>query len=158
MRETQRVRDFAALSAAFGDLHAHLHQPQLHNRVLEDAGVSLDAALARLLIGIDRHGPVGIVEIAERSGRDHTTVSRQVAKLVELGLIERKASEEDRRISLAAATTKGARVANALRAAHMRLVMPLLDGWSARDLADATRLMRRLADDIAQVRSVVEPA
>lgn len=158
MRATQRVRDFAALSAAFGDLTAHLNQPQLHNRVLEDAGVSLDAALARLLLGIERHGPIGVVDLAERSGRDHTTVSRQVAKLVELGLVDRRASDADRRISMAVATAKGSRAATALREANMRLVLPMLEGWSDRDLADVTRLMRRLADDIAHVRAVVEPA
>lgn len=158
MAETQRSQQFAGLAAAFSDLSAHLNQPSLHNRVLALAGVSLDAALARLLVGIYRHGPIGVVELGDRSGRDHTTVSRQVAKLAELGFVERKASDQDRRVSKIAVTGRGVRIANALSVAHQDLILPALDGWSDRDLADLTRLMARLANDVAQLRETVEPA
>jgi DNA-binding MarR family transcriptional regulator len=158
MAETQRSQQFAALATAFADLSAHLNQPLLHNRVLEDAGVSLDAALARLLVGVHRHGPIGVVDLSDRSGRDHTTVSRQVAKLAELGLVERKASQEDRRVSKIVTTTRGARVARAVADAHQKLVQPVLDGWKDRDVVELTRLMRRLADEVAQLRDSLELA
>lgn len=158
MAETRRSQQFAALATAFSDLSAHLNQPLLQIRILEAAGVELDVALARLLVGIHRHGPIGVVELGERSGRDHTTVSRQVAKLAELGFVERKASAEDRRVSRIAATARGARIARALAAAHQKIVQPVLDDWSERDLVDVTRLMRRLADDVAQLRETLEPA
>ena len=157
MAETQRAQQFAALATAFSDLSAHLNQPSLNQRVLEDAGVSLDAALARLLVGVHRHGPIGVVDLSDRSGRDHTTVSRQVAKLAELGLVERKVSNEDRRVSEIAATASGARVARAVSEAHQKLVQPVLDGWKERDVVELTRLMRRLADDVAKLRETVEP-
>ena len=158
MRDTNRAREFAALATAFADLTAHLNQPQLHSRVLEEAGVSLDAALARLLLKIERNGPIGVVELGDLVGRDHTTISRQVGKLVELGLVERRASEQDRRISQAVATAKGGRIARALVAAHASLVLPAFDAWSDRDFAEIARLMRRLADDVAHLHKTVEPA
>jgi DNA-binding MarR family transcriptional regulator len=77
---------------------------------------------------------------------------------VELGLVERRASEHDRRISQAAATAKGSRMARALVAAHARLVLPAFDTWSDRDFAEITRLMRRLADDVAQLNRATELA
>ncbi len=157
MAETQRSQQFAALAAAFSDLSAHLNQPMLHNRVLEDAGVSLDAAVARLLVAAYRHGPIGVVDLSDRSGRDHTTVSRQIAKLAELGLVERKVSAEDRRVSKIAATARGARVARALSEAHQKLVQPVLDDWKERDVVELTRLMRRLAEDVARLRETLEP-
>lgn len=157
MREPQRAREFAALASAFADLTANLNQPQLHNRVLEEARVSLDAALARLLLKIDRNGPIGVVELGDLVGRDHTTISRQVGKLVELGLVERQASERDRRVSQAVATAKGSRMARALAAAHARLVLPAFDAWSDHDFAEITRLMRRLANDVAQLHKTAEP-
>lgn len=153
MREPDRTREFAVLAAAFADLTAHLNTPQLHNRVLDAAGVSLDAALARLLIGIHRRGPIGVVDLADRTGRDHTTVSRQVAKLVELGMVERRASQVDRRVSEAVVTGKGAKLAARLSAAHTSLVLPALDSWSDRDFTEISRLMRRLADDVAKLRA-----
>lgn len=158
VREPQRAREFAALASAFADLTANLNQPQLHNRVLEEAGVSLDAALARLLFKIDRSGPIGVVELGDLVGRDHTTISRQVGKLVELGLVERHASEHDRRVSQTAVTAKGGRIVRALAAAHATLLLPAFDAWTDRDFADITRLMRRLADDVAQLHKATEPA
>ncbi len=158
MAETQRSQQFAGLAAAFSDLSAHLNQPSLHNRVLAAAGLSLDVALARLLVGIYRYAPIGVVELSDRSGRDHTTVSRQVAKLAELGFVERKVSDQDRRVSKIAVTASGSRTARALSVAHQKVVQPALDGWSDRDLADLARLMARLANDVAQLRETVEPA
>ena len=157
MPTSQRARDFAALATAFADLTANLNQPQLHNRVLEEAGVELDAALARLLFKIDANGPIGVVELGDLVGRDHTTISRQVGKLVDLGLVERQPSKNDRRISQAAATVKGSRIARALAAAHATLVLPAFDAWSDRDFAEITRLMRRLADDVAHLHKTAEP-
>jgi DNA-binding MarR family transcriptional regulator len=151
VRDTQRIRDFAALAAAFSDLTAHLNQPRLHNRVLEKAGVSVDVALGRLLLGLHRHGPVGVTEIAERAGRDHTTISRQIARMVEQGLVERRPSEEDARVSHVVVSAKGARMADALRQAHMELVLPALDDWPDRDVKEITCLMRKLADDVAKL-------
>lgn len=52
-----------------------------------------------MLVGIERLRPIGIVKLAERDGRDYTTVSRQVAKLESLGLVERRQSAADRRVN-----------------------------------------------------------
>ena len=65
---------------------------------MAEAGIRLDRALFPLLIAIGRFGPIGVVDLAERVGRDYTTVSRQVAKLEELSLVKRRASSADRRI------------------------------------------------------------
>jgi DNA-binding MarR family transcriptional regulator len=60
-----------------------------------------------LLVGIERFGPIGVVESADRVGRDYTTVSRQVANLESLGLAERRSGAADRRVREAAITPKG---------------------------------------------------
>src|SRR3546814_7282965 len=72
--------------------------------MVRDYGISLDGALFPLLVGIERRGPIGVVDLADGVGRDYTTVSRQVAKLEGLGLITRKADAKDRRIRMAAIT------------------------------------------------------
>ncbi len=46
-----------------------------------EARIQLDRALCTDPCGIQTFGPIGVVELAERAGRDYTTVSRQVAKL-----------------------------------------------------------------------------
>ncbi|MGK4002063.1 MarR family winged helix-turn-helix transcriptional regulator [Sorangium sp. So ce1036] len=136
------------LHGAMVDLVAVMNQPQRDQALLAEAGVSLDQALFRLLVGIERFGPIGVVELSERAGRDYTTVSRQVAKLESLGLIERRPSPADRRVHEAVITDKGRQMTDALDAARQRLAAPILARWSEEDLSDLVRLMRRFVDDL----------
>ena len=103
------------------------------------------------MVGIARYGPVGIVDLAGRVGRDHTTVSRQVKKLARMRLIERKPSPTDRRINEAIITPRGRTLTAALEAARMRLAAPILAKWTGRDFGDLVRLMRRFVDDLMEL-------
>jgi DNA-binding MarR family transcriptional regulator len=71
------------------------------------AGLQLERALFPLLVIIERLGPIGVVDLAGRVGRDYTTVSRQVARLEALGLCGRRNSDKDRRMREAEITTQG---------------------------------------------------
>ncbi|WP_437933004.1 MarR family winged helix-turn-helix transcriptional regulator [Sorangium sp. So ce341] len=136
------------LHGAMVDLIALMNQPQRDQALLAEAGVSLDQALFRLLVGIERYGPIGVVELSDRAGRDYTTVSRQVAKLESLGLVERRPSPADRRVHEAVITDEGRKVTDALDAARQRLAAPILATWSEEDFNDLVRLMRRFVDDL----------
>lgn len=130
------------------DLIAFMNLPQLDDLLLAEAGVTIDRPLFPLLVGIERFGPIGVGEIANRAGRDYTTVSRQVAKLAELGLIERRPSPTDRRVNEAVLTGEGRKVIDALDAARHRLNTPVFSEWSDRDLLELERLLRRYVDDL----------
>src|SRR5260370_37458146 len=95
------------------DLVGFMNRPRSDTALIQEAGISLDRALFPLLMGIQRHGPIGVVELAELAGRDYTTVSRQVTKLESLGLIARHASKTDKRVRAAVITAKGRRMAAA---------------------------------------------
>lgn len=124
-----------------------MNVPRCDDVILAEAGVTLDRALFPLLVGIQRFGPIGVGELADRAGRDYTTVSRQVAKLAELGLIERRPSPTDRRVNEAVLSGAGRRVTDALDAARYRLNAVAFSEWSDRDLFELERLMRRYVDD-----------
>lgn len=130
------------------DLVAIMNLPRRDDVLLSEAGVDLDRALFPLLVGIHQYGPIGVVELAERAGRDHTTVSRQVAKLAEIGVIERRPSTGDRRVNEAVVTPKGQQITDALDTARQRLNTPLFEHWSDRDMFDLVRLLRRYVDDL----------
>ncbi|XXV02193.1 MarR family winged helix-turn-helix transcriptional regulator [Sorangium sp. So ce1335] len=138
------------------DLVALMNQPQRDQALLAEAGISLDQALFRLLVGIERFGPIGVVDLADRAGRDYTTVSRQVAKLESLGLIERRPSPADRRVHEAVITDTGRQMTDALDAARQRLAAPILATWSEEDFSDLVRLMRRFVDDLMASSSRAE--
>jgi DNA-binding MarR family transcriptional regulator len=135
------------LHEAVIDLVGLFNQPQRDVILIKEAGISIDRALFPLLVRIERRGPMGIVELADLAGRDHTTVSRQVTKLESLGLVTRQAGQNDGRVSEVAVTKKGKSMTNALDAARERLAWPILAKWNEKDRKDLIRLIRRFVDD-----------
>ena len=135
------------------DLVGFMNRPQRDTALIQEAGITLDRALFPLLMGIQRHGPIGVVELAELAGRDYTTVSRQVAKLESLGLVGRHASKTDKRVRGAVITAKGRAMAVALNEARERLAAEVLANWTKKDLQELVRLMRRFADDLLAWRA-----
>jgi DNA-binding MarR family transcriptional regulator len=138
-----RVR---ALHEALIDIVGVLNRPQGDAMMVREAGLSLHRALFPLLVVIERRGPIGVVELAERAGRDYTTVSRQVAKLENLGLIERRSGENDRRVHEVFVSGKGKAMTDALDEARVRIVGAMFATWDDREIDDLVRLMRKLAD------------
>src|SRR5579862_6174719 len=80
-------KEIRHLHHALIDLVGMMNRPQRDTALIREAGISLDRALFPLLVGIERKGPIGVGELADRVGRDYTTVSRQVAKLESLKLV-----------------------------------------------------------------------
>jgi DNA-binding MarR family transcriptional regulator len=148
MTASRRQSALRRLHESLIDLIALTNMPQRDDVLLAEAGLSLDRALFPLLVGIQRFGPIGVVDLADKAGRDYTTVSRQVAKLAELGLIDRRPSAADRRVKEAVLTAAGRRVTDALDAARQRLNAPVFAQWSDADLLDLDRLMRRYVDEL----------
>lgn len=130
------------------DLVGMMNRPQRDVALIREAGITIDRALFPLLVGIERKGPIGIVELADLAGRDYTTVSRQVAKLEQLGLVVRRPSKSDRRVREATISAKGRVMTDALDAARERLAGQLLARWTRRDLQTLATLLRRFADDL----------
>jgi DNA-binding MarR family transcriptional regulator len=136
------------LHGAMIDLVGVLNRPQGDTILLREAGLALDRALFPLLVVIERRGPIGVGELADRAGRDYTTVSRQVAKLESLGLVVRRTSPANRRVNEAVVTDKGRAMTDTIDAARERLAASILAAWNKQDLEDLTRLLRRFADDL----------
>jgi DNA-binding MarR family transcriptional regulator len=138
------------LHEALIDVVGFFNRPQNDAILLREASVSLDRALFPLLVLIQRRGPLRVGELADRVGRDYTTVSRQVAKLESLGLVARRPGKADRRVTEAVITEKGQAMSELLDAARVRLATIVLAHWSEQDLKDLTRLLRRFADNLMQ--------
>ena len=87
-------------------------------------------------------------QLADKAGRDPSTVSRQIAKLERLGLVERPSSEADMRVRAAAITEAGARTVQAITQARRRLLRELVADWPAADQAAFPELLQRFAQAI----------
>jgi DNA-binding MarR family transcriptional regulator len=140
-------KEILLLREALLDLTGVLNRPQPDAALIEAAGVELDRALFPVLARVERRGPLGIGELAELCGRDYTTVSRQVSKLEEMGLVSRQPNKVDARIKEAVVTRKGRDLTDQLDAARERILGSLLAHWDKKELAELARLLRKFADE-----------
>ena len=146
---SRRLRD---LHGSVLDIVAVINGPQRDELIIREAGIHLDRALFPLLVLVERLGPLGVVELADRVGRDHTTVSRQTAKLEALGLVERRAGRADRRVREAVVSPAGKAMTDLIDAARDRLLRAAFDDWSPEDLDALVLVMRRFADTLVSGR------
>lgn len=139
-------REFRDFHLSLLDIAAALNRPGRDEFLVRAAGIRLERALFSVLVSVERVGPVPLVELAERLGRDYTTVSRQVSRLEAMGLVEREVLADDRRVRKVAITAKGKAMTDRVDAARERLARKVFAEWSRHDVVELMRLMRRLAD------------
>jgi DNA-binding MarR family transcriptional regulator len=136
------------LHRALLDIVSAMNRPERDETLINEAGIRLDRALFPPLVAIERFGPIGVVELSDRVGRDYTTICRQAAKLEGLGLIERRSSADDRRVREAVVTRKGKAMINLVDAARERIGRVIFETWDVRDIDELARLMRKFADAV----------
>jgi DNA-binding MarR family transcriptional regulator len=148
VQNTHIGKQIRHLHSSLLDIVSLINRPQLDEVLIQEAAIPLERALFPLLVVIDKFGPIGVVDLADRVGRDYTTVSRQIAKLESLDLVERKAGATDRRIRETAIRPKGKAMTRAVDATRERLGRRVFETWDPRDFDDLVRLMRKFADAI----------
>ncbi|WP_051945074.1 MarR family winged helix-turn-helix transcriptional regulator [Streptacidiphilus rugosus] len=141
-----------AHSAAPTDLHDQLqYQVAIFARRVEQARIgalgeqrnSMDRAAFLLLNRLDRTGAVGVKALAQAMGIDSSTVTRQVAPLVDCGLVERVPNPDDGRAVLLELSEEGRQRLQEVRASRQELMRVLTDGWPEEDQEAFCRLLTR---------------
>jgi DNA-binding MarR family transcriptional regulator len=138
------------LHGAVLDIVGVMNRPQRDEILIKEAGIPLDRALFPLLVGVERFGPIGVVDLADRVGRDYTTVSRQVAKLESLGLVERQGSAVDRRVREAVIRPEGKAMIDLVDAARDRILRAIFEKWDVHEIDELVRLLRKFADAVKE--------
>ena len=145
VQDTHMSPQLRALHMALLEIIGVMNAPQRDEALIAAAGIRLDRALFPLLIGIERFGPIGVVELAAGMNRDHTTVSRQLAKLESLGLVARLESSDDRRTRRADVTPEGKAMTQRIDAARERMFRAIFSDWPPEEVLELTRLMGKFA-------------
>lgn len=140
--------DVTDFHGALLDIIGVMNQPQRDDSLLSEAGVSLDQILFPLLVTIDRYGPLGVVELADRLGRDYTTVSRQVKRLEAQGLVQKKPGAKDKRVSEVTTSEQGKALTMKIAQARMTLMNQIFKNWQEEEVRNLFRLVRQYADGI----------
>ncbi|MBD0735556.1 MarR family winged helix-turn-helix transcriptional regulator [Streptomyces sp. CBMA29] len=104
---------------------------------------SMDRAAYLLLNRLDREGPMGVKALAEAMGIDSSTVTRQVAPLVDTGLVKRTSHPEDGRAVVLALSPRGRSRLDAVRDSRRRLMAEVTDEWTPQEREIFTELLAR---------------
>jgi DNA-binding MarR family transcriptional regulator len=124
----------------------------LISRTAEFAPSGLDFGAVAVLMGLIRCGAIRQGELADTVMLDPSTTSRYVTQLTRAGLVERRADQEDGRAVRLVATDAGLELGERISAHRRDQLEAMLADWSEQDLADLTRLTRRLNDAIDGLR------
>jgi DNA-binding MarR family transcriptional regulator len=104
----------------------------------------LDGAAFGLLALLQDDGPLRASDLVARLGLDKSTVSRQVASLVGLGLVDRSADPDDGRAQVLTPSEEGAARLAQIRDARRERWEADLGDWPAEDVATLAELLHRL--------------
>jgi len=85
---------------------------------------------------------------------DQTTVSRQLAKLESLGLVERQKSATDRRVRKAVVSVKGNAMTDLLDSARERMGTAIFEKWETEEFDTLVQLMRKFANALNEKPSI----
>lgn len=140
------------LHAVFLQLNGYMNRPDLDAAFLTLADVKLDRALFPLLLRIGHAEPIGVVDLAGLVGRNHSTVSRQVAKLEALGLVERLVAADDQRIRLLKPSAAGRELLATFSNVRRRFLDERLGDWTMEERMLLLDLLQRLSAKIGEVQ------
>jgi DNA-binding MarR family transcriptional regulator len=104
---------------------------------------SMDRAAYLLLNRLDNEGPMGVKALAASMGIDSSTVTRQVAPLVDTGLVKRTSHPEDGRAVVLQLSPRGQARLNEVRASRRQLMAELTDDWAPEEREAFCTLLTR---------------
>lgn len=106
----------------------------------------LDVAVYTALWRLAADGPMRASALAEALYSDPSSVSRQVAQLVEKGLVRREADPVDGRASILVVTDSGHDAAETMRRRRNENLGRVIADWSENDRARFVALLDRFVD------------
>ncbi|MFD7286099.1 MarR family winged helix-turn-helix transcriptional regulator [Streptomyces sp. NPDC059863] len=104
---------------------------------------SMDRAAYLLLNRLDREGPMGVKALAAGMGIDSSTVTRQVAPLVDSGLVKRTSHPEDGRAVVLELSARGLARLEEVRSSRRELMAQVTGGWTEEERNSFTTLLTR---------------
>ncbi|MCC3652028.1 MULTISPECIES: MarR family winged helix-turn-helix transcriptional regulator [Streptomyces] len=119
---------------------------------------SMDRAAYLLLNRLDREGPMGVKALAAGMGIDSSTVTRQVAPLVDTGLVKRASHPEDGRAVVLELSPRGQARLDEVRSSRRQLMALLTEDWTEEERTLFCGLLTRFNTALSGRHHTVAPA
>jgi DNA-binding MarR family transcriptional regulator len=130
--------------------HLRLVVARTARRLRQEAGADLSPSQSSALAAIDRHGPMTPSELAAHERVQRPTATRVIARLEELGLIDRASDPSDRRSSLISASAAGRTLLRRQRSRKNQFLARRLAAMDPDDVATLERaaaILERMLDE-----------
>ncbi|KOG90911.1 MarR family winged helix-turn-helix transcriptional regulator [Streptomyces varsoviensis] len=116
---------------------------------------SMDRAAYLLLNRLDQEGPMGVKALAAGMGIDSSTVTRQVAPLVDSGLVKRTSHPEDGRAVVLQLSPRGIARLEEVRTSRRELMAIVTDEWTEQERNDFTTLLTRFNASLSVIHNAL---
>ena len=105
-----------------------MNHPLRDVELMRKADINLDQTLFPLLVAIERFGPLGVVDLANRAG-----------------LVQKTCNPEDRRVSAA-----GKAMTLKIDVARQQMMNATFENWTAQEVQDLFRLVEKYARTLSR--------
>ncbi|MFE7115973.1 MarR family winged helix-turn-helix transcriptional regulator [Streptomyces sp. NPDC057654] len=116
---------------------------------------SMDRAAYLLLNRLDQEGPMGVKALAAGMGIDSSTVTRQVAPLVDSGLVKRTSHPEDGRAVVLQLSPRGTARLEEVRTSRRELMAIVTDEWTEEERNAFTTLLTRFNASLSVIHTTL---
>ena len=137
-----------AVTAAIQTLFRLEGSRRIHQQLASAAGVSISQQAYRLLGRVVESGPTSPGQLATILDLDPAIVTRLLRQLEEAGLVERRRSQDDGRMTVVETTTIGHETFDRMREVIWRHMRRALSSWPAEDVGALASLLERLVSDV----------
>ncbi|MFE3885287.1 MarR family winged helix-turn-helix transcriptional regulator [Streptomyces lydicus] len=118
---------------------------------------SMDRAAYLLLNRLDQEGPMGVKALAAGMGIDSSTVTRQVAPLVDSGLVSRATHPEDGRAVVLQLSERGLARLEDVRTSRRALMALVTEQWTEEERTAFTTLLTRFNASLSDITASLTP-
>ncbi|MFF4404039.1 MarR family winged helix-turn-helix transcriptional regulator [Streptomyces sp. NPDC001262] len=118
---------------------------------------TMDRAAYLLLNRLDQEGPMGVKALAAGMGIDSSTVTRQVAPLVDTGLVKRTSHPEDGRAVVLQLSPRGKARLEEVRTSRRELMALCTEGWTEDERDIFCSLLTRFNSALSEIHTALPP-
>ncbi|WP_299877922.1 MarR family transcriptional regulator [uncultured Sulfitobacter sp.] len=120
---------------------------------IKESGLDISVEEWAMLMILWEDGATPMNNLAEKTLRDRTTVTRLIDRLVTKGLVERVAAPEDRRLVVVETTDRSNDIRGALISSALSLIDETTESVSSEDLATTLQTLRQISNRISAIQS-----